>query len=254
LSSSAALEVSTALALLSAAGRELPRLAIAKLCQQAEIEFTGTRCGIMDQFISLHGQRHCAILLDCRSLEYEAVALPPNVAIVVANTMVKHELAGSEYNTRRADCEAAAALLGVASLREASAPPPGVSAPSLRARHVLSENARVHAFIEALAQGDLRRLGNCMEESHASLRDDYEVSCPELDRMLELARGLPGYYGGRMTGGGFGGCTVNLVAAKEAVAFVIELRRRYHESTGVSAEIYITQAASGAHEVSGAEA
>jgi galactokinase len=249
LSSSAALEVSSALALLAAAERELPKLEIAKLCQRAEIETVGTRCGIMDQFISLHGEAGSAVLLDCRSLEHVAVPIPDDVSIVVANTMVKHELAGSEYNARRADCEEAARRLGVSSLRDAPQGRPGGDVIARRARHVVSENTRVLEFVDALQSVDLKRAGRLMEESHASLRDDYEVSCHALDIMAEAAVPLPGYIGARMTGGGFGGCTVNLVETKHAEAFATALATTYRAATGVQAEIYITRASAGACEL-----
>lgn len=249
LSSSAALEVSSALALLAAAGRELPKLSIAQLCQQAEIHAVGIRCGIMDQFISLHGQPDAAVLLDCRSLDHRAVPIPPHVAIVIANTMVKHELASSEYNLRRADCEEAARRLGLSSLRDTDTPPPRTDVVSRRAHHVITENARVLAFVAALEQGDLTAAGQLMEASHASLRDDYEVSCHGLDLMVEAARHLEGYIGARMTGGGFGGCTVNLVHAAHAPAFASSLQAAYRQATGIEADIYITRASAGAHEV-----
>ncbi len=249
LSSSAALLVSTALALLAQAGVTLPGIEIARLCQEAEIDFTGTRCGIMDQFVAVHAQRHHALLLDCRSLNYELVPLPQSVALVVANTMIKHELSGSEYNVRRGECELAAARAGLASLRDLTSPQPDHDTPGRRARHVWSENARVHDFVEALRSADLPRVGRLMEESHWSLRDDYEVSCPELDLMVSLAQRLPGYLGGRMTGGGFGGSTVNLVEAGEAMAFVRALREAYASATGLRPGVYITQAGAGAGEV-----
>jgi galactokinase len=249
LSSSAALEVSSALALLAAAGRTLSKRAIAQACQQAEINAVGTRCGIMDQFISLHGQAGAAIQLDCRSLDHRAVPIPEGVAIVVANTMVKHELAGSEYNLRRADCEEAARRMGLASLRDATTAPERSDTVSRRAHHVITENARVLAFVEALERGDLKHAGRLMEESHASLRDDYEVSCHGLDLMADAAQCLPGYIGARMTGGGFGGCTVNLVHAENAAAFAEALRAAYKQSTGIEAEIYITRASEGAREL-----
>ncbi len=249
LSSSAALEVSSALALLAASGQTLSKHAIAQACQQAEINAVGTRCGIMDQFISLHGQAGAAILLDCRSLDHRAVPIPEGVAIVVANTMVKHELAGSEYNLRRADCEEAARRLGLASLRDATTAPERDDVVSRRAHHVITENARVLAFVEALERGDLRQAGRLMEESHASLRDDYEVSCHGLDIMADAAQKLPGYIGARMTGGGFGGCTVNLVHAEHAEGFAQALRTAFKQSTGIDAETYITRASGGAREL-----
>lgn len=249
LSSSAALEVSSALAMLAAAGRELSKLEIAQVCQQAEINAVGMRCGIMDQFISLHGRKDSAILLDCRTMQHRRVPIPDNVAIVVANTMVKHELAGSEYNLRRADCEEAARRMGLASLRDANTPPERTDVISRRAHHVITENARVLAFVQALEQGDMLRARQLMEASHASLRDDYEVSCHGLDIMADAAKNIEGYIGARMTGGGFGGCTVNLVYAHHAPGFAEQLKAAYKQATGIDAEVYITRASEGAHEV-----
>ena len=241
LSSSAALEVSSALGLLWSAGAAMPKMEIAKLCQSAEIECVGLRCGIMDQFISLHGKAGHAMLLDCRTLEFEAVAIPAGLVLVIANTMVAHELASSEYNLRRAECEAAARDLGVASLRDATH-----WGGHRRARHILSENARVLQFVEALRRGDLPELGVLMAASHASLRDDYEVSCVELDTMVAAAQECPGLVGARMTGGGFGGSTINLVHAREAEAFAGQLAAAYQKATGIEPAISITQAADGA--------
>ncbi len=236
LSSSAALEVSAALAFAAASGANLSRLELAQLCQQAEIQTVGLACGIMDQFVSLHGELGHAILLDCRSLTWRKVAIPDGIAIVIADTGVKHSLAGSEYNVRRAQCEAAAGSMGLTSLRDATH-----DGGSPRARHVITENARALAFVDALERGDRAALGQLMAASHTSLRDDYEVSCPELDRMVALAASCPGFIGARMTGGGFGGSTVNLVDAAQAQAFATQLSSSYGGAT-----TYITGPASGA--------
>jgi len=236
LSSSAALEVSAALAFIAAAGFELPPMEIARLCQQAEIETVGLGCGIMDQFISLHGRAGQAMLLDCRSLAFEAVAIPEDIALVIADTGVKHALASSEYNTRRAECAEAAQYLGVQSLRDATDP-----RGNPRARHIITENSRVLAFVEALRTNDRRSLGQLMAASHLSLKNDYQVSCLELDMMVEYAGLCPGLIGARMTGGGFGGSTINLVEADQAQAFAERLRDLYPAAT-----IYITKAANGA--------
>ncbi len=249
LSSSAALEVAVAQALTSASGLTIDRMRLARICQQAEVEFVGMRCGIMDQFISLHGQLDHAVMLDCRSLEHRALPLPAEVRLVIANTMVKHELASREYNNRRAACEAGSRLLGVKALRDAR------SAESLPedlrpyCRHVIAENARVENAAAALESGNLAEFGRLMYESHASLRDDYRVSCAELDTMVDLARGLPGVIGARMTGGGFGGSTINLVEAGQAALFASELAAAYERATGRKPEIYITRAVSGAAEI-----
>jgi galactokinase len=236
LSSSAALEVSAALAFIAASGFELPALEIAKLCQQAEIETVGLACGIMDQFISLHGRANHAILLDCRNLAWHPVAIPEGITLVIADTGVKHALASSEYNTRRKECEEAAVALGVQSLRDATH-----DGGYKRARHIISENARVLGFVEALAANDRKGLGELMAASHESLRIDYEVSCLELDAMVAAAQQCPGLIGARMTGGGFGGSTINLVETNEANDFAVRLAELYP-----GASIYVTKAANGA--------
>jgi galactokinase len=241
LSSSAALEVSAALAFLAAASHGLPKLEIAKACQQAEIETVGLECGIMDQFISLHGKEGHAVLLDCRSLSWKTVAIPEDVLLVIADTGVKHALAGSEYNTRKRECEEACRALGVASLRDATE-----DGGFPRARHIVSENARVLDFVAALERRDVVGLGELMAASHESLRDDYEVSCVELDTMVECANQCPGLIGARMTGGGFGGSTINLVERNKSEDFCLELAKLYRERTGLDATIYVTRAANGA--------
>ncbi len=241
LSSSAALEVSAALALLGAAKRELGKLEIAQLCQQAEVETVGLACGIMDQFIAMHGKANHAVLLDCRTLVSRQVRIPKDIALVIADTRLKHELASSEYNTRKAECEAAALELGVTSLRDAN-----VWNGNRRARHIVTENARVLSFVESLETNERRMMGELMAASHASLRDDYEVSCPELDLMVECAQRCPGLIGARMTGGGFGGSTINLVAAEHSEAFRDRLARLYEAETGKAPNILITKAADGA--------
>ncbi|MBM3727380.1 MAG: galactokinase [Acidobacteria bacterium] len=252
LSSSAALEISTALALLHAAGRGLPPMEIARACQRAEAGFVGLRCGIMDQFISLHGRTDHAVLLDCQSLENRPIPIPAGIRIVIANTMVHHELAGSEYNLRRRQCEQAAQAMGIASLRDAATGMLEAEMPDIarrRARHIVSENARVLQMADALEAGRRQELGPLMAASHVSLRDDYEVSCPELDLMVEAAGRLPGLIGARMTGGGFGGCTVNLVEADRAEAFAQTLAERYQAATGRRPDVFITQASSGAERI-----
>ena len=249
LSSSASIEVATALALLSLAEHELPRPQLARLCQRAENDFVGMRCGIMDQFISCCGQAEHALLLDCRTLEYQLV--PMTGVLVICNSLVKHSLAGGEYNQRRSGCEEAARLLGVDALRDASLDRVDTLPAELvpLARHVVTENARVTEGAEALTRGDLMRFGTLMRESHRSLRDDYRVSCPELDLLVDLALGCPGVYGARMTGGGFGGCTVNLVDFEQVNAFRRVVAEGYERVTGRAPEIYVCQAAAGAHEL-----
>jgi galactokinase len=257
LSSSAALEVASALALLSVASQDLPLTDVAKLCQGAENEFVGARVGIMDQFVSCFGQEGHAILLDCRSLDYKLVPIPDDVRFVICNTRVKHELSSGEYNRRREECEEAVRSFakeysGIRSLRDVSSGQlsavAGTMDPVLykRSKHVISENERVIRAAERFRADDLNGVGRLMRESHRSLRDDYEVSCRELDLMVEAAEGLPGYYGGRMTGGGFGGCTVNLVDESHAKTFADQVAERYQQATKISPEIIVCSAANGA--------
>ncbi|MCS7026998.1 MAG: galactokinase [Bryobacteraceae bacterium] len=255
LSSSAALEVSTALALSSLAGHRIPRQELALLCQRAESEFVGLRCGIMDQYIACFAQEGKALVIDCRSLESRAVALPPQLCLMICNTMVRHELTGSEYNRRREDCEAAASYFGVPALRDIDLKNFERYSGGLedrirrRCRHVVTENARVLAAEKSLAAGDAQEFGRLMVESHASLRDDFEVSCPELDLMVELALECQGVYGARMTGGGFGGCTVNLVEAHQAAAIRERIAQQYRQRTAIQPEIYLCLPSAGCHEV-----
>jgi galactokinase len=257
LSSSASLEISIALALTSLCKIAVPRLELVKLCQAAEHEYVGTRCGIMDQFVAGFGASGHALLLDCRSLEYQLLPIPPDLRLVVCNSMVRHELASGEYNRRRADCEAGVELLrssiaGIRALRDVtvanleeykSVLPETVYR---RCRHVVSENQRVLAAAKALQSQDPRGFGQLMYESHASLRSDYEVSCRELDLLVDLASSRRGAYGARMTGGGFGGCTVNLVRADCASLFQTDMAQKYEEAIGIAPEIYICEPAQGA--------
>ena len=261
LSSSAAVEVATACALVANSGLHIDARELARLCQKAENEFVGARVGIMDQFVSLFGHAHKALLLVCRSLEFRLLPLPDNVRLIICNTMVKHELASSAYNERRAMCEAGVKYLAqfypqVTALRDVTLEQLRHHRSGLpevvyrRCRHVITENARVLAAAEALEQGDLNRFGKLMAESHQSLRDDYEVSSDELDLMVELAQKIEGVYGARMTGGGFGGCTVNLVRTENVENFHARVAEAYERVTEIKPEIYITTAANGAEEVS----
>jgi galactokinase len=265
LSSSAALEVASGLALGTIAGAAPAGLALAEVCQRAENEYVGMRCGIMDQFAAVHGRAGHALLLDCRSLEHRLLPLQgpaagTNAQLVICNSMVRHSLAGSEYNLRRAQCEQGVAALqralpAVASLRDLSAATLQAQEQALeplvfrRCRHVVTENERVLAAAAALAAADLAAFGRLMGESHQSLRDDYEVSCDELDQLVRIARSIDGVYGARMTGGGFGGCTVNLVRSECVGRFRDELRTRYERATGHRAETYVCEAADGAAEI-----
>ena len=260
LSSSASIEVATACALVGNSELEIDRRKLALLCQRAENEFVGARVGIMDQFISLFGQEQKALLLDCRSLEFRLLPLPDKVRLIICNTMVKHELASSAYNERRAQCEAGVKHLAqffpyVRALRDVSEEQLEQHRSSLsdvvyrRCRHVITENARVLSAAEALERGDLDRFGDLMGQSHRSLRDDYEVSCAELDLMVQLAQKVDGVYGARMTGGGFGGCTVNLVRDEQVEEFQRSVAPEYERVTSLRPEIYICSAANGAEEL-----
>jgi galactokinase len=257
LSSSASLEVAVCTAFLEIAQQKLDGTAVALLCQQAENEFVGARCGIMDQFISVHGKKDQALLLDCRTLSYRLLPIPPEVCLLICNTMVRHSHSASGYNQRRAECEAATRffserLAGVKALRDMSVEDferLGGQLPDVIrkcARHVITENARVLKAGEALAAGDVEHFGKLMKESHASLRDDFEVSCEELDVMVGLAEQNEGVYGARMTGGGFGGCTINLVGSKFVERFKNKVLAGYEKATGRVAEIYVSSAADGA--------
>lgn len=260
LSSSAAVEVATACALAANSGFKIDPRELARICQRAENEFVGARVGIMDQFASLFGAENHALLLDCRSLEFRLLPMPDNVRLIICNTMVKHELAASAYNERREQCEAAVKHLAkflpnVTALRDVSLEQLEQYKNGLsdviyrRARHVVTENARVLAAADALQHGDLKAFGKLMAQSHQSLRDDYEVSCSELDLMVKLAQSAPGIYGARMTGGGFGGCTVNLVDAERWGEFSSRVAKGYEEETNLKPEIYVCSAANGAEEV-----
>jgi galactokinase len=257
LSSSASLEVATALALAAVSGAHVPPLELAKLCQKAEHEYVGTLCGIMDQFVAVFGAAGHALMLDCRSLEYQLLVIPPEVRLVVCNSMVRHELAFGEYNLRRADCEEGVKLLqphlpGIRALRDVAVADLEIWKEVLpervyrRCRHIVTENQRVLEAAKALQGGETGQFGHLMYQSHASLRDDFEVSCKELDLLVEIASSSPGVLGARMTGGGFGGCTVNLVRADASNSFQEHLAQAYREATNIIPEIYVCEPAQGA--------
>jgi galactokinase len=257
LSSSASIEVSSALALTSLGGITVPLGTLARLCQRAENAYTGARCGIMDQFVSCFGRPDQALLLDCRSLEMTYLALPPNVRLVICNTMVRHELAAGEYNERRASCERSIEAIrkflpNIRALRDLTLEDLEKYRSLLseidfrRCRHVITENARVIDAKEALRHVDLARFGQLMYQSHNSLNHDYEVSCRELNLMVSLARNIPGVYGARMTGGGFGGCTINLVEREVVPEFQTSVAREYEKLTDLSPQIFASSAAGGA--------
>jgi galactokinase len=262
LSSSAALSVATATLLEGVTGKSLDRVAKARIGQRAEHEFAGVPCGIMDQFSSALGEPGMLLLIDCRTETAELIALDdPNVAVLIINTNVEHELTGGEYAQRRSQCEQAAQALEVKSLRDATLQTLQSHASDMdevlvrRARHVISEIGRTTTAAAALKQHDWPAVGALMYASHESLRDDYEVSCPELDMLVDLARKLgpaAGVIGARMTGGGFGGCTVTLVdnARRREVADAI--CQAYQQQIGIAATAFVTKPARGAHLVNGA--
>ncbi len=260
LSSSAAIEISSGLALASTIGLEVDSKTWAKWGQKAENQFVGMNCGIMDQFISVHGQENHALFLDCRTLEYKLVPLPADeIRIIICNTMVKHELGASEYNTRRAECEKGVELMqtlypDIQALRDVSPERFNETEHLLddtvkkRCRYVVTEDQRVLDSINALQKQDLHAFGRFMNASHDSLRDDYEVSCKELDLMVDIARTLDGCLGARMTGGGFGGCTVNLVRKEYEREFVTTIHNAYQEQTGINPQIVVSVPSKGARE------
>lgn len=260
LSSSASLEVATAIAVLGATSFVMPLKKIALLCQRAENAFVGANVGIMDQYVSCCGAADHAVMIDCRTLDYTLAPIPPDVRLVICNSMVKHTHSGGEYNTRRNEIEQGLAILRahrpeIKALRDAtladlehwgSEMPPNVLR---RCRHVITEDNRVIAALEAFHAGDMTRFGELMREAHRSFRDDFEASCREIDILVDLADKQPGCYGARLTGGGFGGCTINLVAAEQAQRFVEAMRQGYLDATGITAEIYTSRASAGAHAV-----
>lgn len=260
LSSSAAIEVATAFALSSLGTVTIPLIEVARLCQCAENTYTGARCGIMDQFVSCFGRQDHALMLDCRSLEATYLRLPPDVRLVICNTMVRHELAGGEYNERRASCERVVETVGkflpeVRALRDLTLEDLEHYRSQIsdldfrRCRHVITENERVKDAKGALQNADLVRCGELMYLSHDSLERDYEVTCRELNIMVNLARELEGVYGARMTGGGFGGCTINLVKSEMTLEFQTTIGRKYEKLTGLKPQIFVCGAAGGASEV-----
>jgi galactokinase len=248
-SSSAAIEVSVAKALLALADVEADGVQIAKWAQAAENTFVGMPCGIMDQFASANGRAGHAMLLDCRSLDVEYVPLPDDAVFLIVNSMVKHTLVEGEYRKRREDCETAVRLLGVSSLRDVGEDDlVRLSGnPAKRARHVVAENARVRSAAEALKRGDVCALGALLDQSHASLRDDMEVSIGEVDRLVAIAQKTPGVLGARMMGGGFGGCIIALVRGADAARESIV--NEYAGVIGKRASAFVCRAADGAAEV-----
>lgn len=252
LSSSAAVELATARAFQAVSGFPWDAAAMAQAGQQAENQWVGVNCGIMDQMISAAGQAGHALLIDCRSLATSAVPLPPDTVIVILDTATRRGLVDSAYNQRRAQCEAAAAYFGVPALRDVTPERFAAEGDGLddvtfrRARHIISENARTVAAAAAMRAGDAAELGRLMDASHASLRDDFEVSNEALNLMVATARAEPGCHGARMTGAGFGGCAVALVQAELAAPFAANVAQRYQARSGLLPALYVTTARAGA--------
>ncbi len=257
LSSSAALELATARAFAAVGDLPWDAAKMAKLCQRAENEWVGMRCGIMDQMISAAGQSGHALLIDCRSLETETVPLPPGMVAVVLDTATRRGLVDSVYNQRRAECEAAATFFGVRALRDVRVEQFQARADALdevtrrRARHVISENARTLQAVQSMREGDANGVGRLMDASHASLRDDFEVSSDELDQMVVCARRQPMCRGARMTGAGFGGSAVALVDDAGAEVFADAVVACYREATDLEPEVITCTATDGAEVVTG---
>jgi galactokinase len=261
LSSSAALEIATGLAMLALAGARVDRIALAKVAQRAENEQMGTRSGIMDPYVCAKARSGEALLLDTRALTDRAVQFPHGVQILICNTMVQRKLASGQYNLRRESCERAVEILhrrfpAVAALREVTLEQLEAAREQLdpvdyrRCRHVITEDARTLETAEALSAGRLHDVGRAMNASHASLRDDYEVSCEQLDVMVELARSCDGVYGARMTGGGFGGCAIALVPRSAIAEVEATVRAGFARAFGVVPDLYRTSAAGGAEVLS----
>ncbi len=257
LSSSASVELAFATSIQAFCGWHIAPIEMAQLCQRAENKYVGVNCGIMDQFASACGEKDRVLLLDCRSLKYQSLPLPEEVLIVIADTTVRHTLTSSAYNERRAACEESVRILrgampGINALRDVSISdfnrlaaelPPEVEK---RARHVVEEIDRTNRAVDLMKAGDIKGFGRLMNDCHKSLRDLYDVSCPELDVMARIAQSLEGCFGARLTGAGFGGCTVNLVAREKVDEFARALASGYYLETGLQPEIYVCRASAGA--------
>ncbi|GHT22646.1 galactokinase [Planctomycetales bacterium] len=263
LSSSASLEVATATLVEAMTGKQFDPVQKALLCKKAEHEYAKMPCGIMDQFISALGKRDSAMLLDCRSKQPKMIPLDdPSVSVLIVNSNVKHELTGSEYPDRRRQCEKAAKLLGVPILRDATltlleskktlfGSEPDGTVCYRRAKHIVTENDRTLAAGEALSKKDWKTAGKLMNESHTSMKDDFEITVSEIDALVEIAQSLDGVFGSRMTGGGFGGCTVSLIETAKEPAITAAIRERYKAETGIEPTIFATGAAQGATIITG---
>ncbi|NSW53085.1 MAG: galactokinase [Anaerolineae bacterium] len=258
LSSSAAVEVAFAVAWDTLSPWSLDRMTLARYCQEAENRYVGVNCGLMDQFASANGVADHALYFQIHKLHWEPIPMPPDIAIIIADSRMPHSLQTSEYNERRAATEEALHIFqtvmpAVSALVDVS--PADFEAHkhllpakiAQRAQHVVYECDRVNQAVQALRAGDVAAFGKLMIATHASLRDLYEVSVPEIDFLVDTAISLPGCYGARITGGGFGGCTVNLVAAEQAETFAKELKRRYDQHTPYETEVYVSRASQGAH-------
>ena len=251
LSSSASLELALARAFSLASDLNWDPQQMALICQKAENHWVGVNSGIMDQMVSALGKKDHALLIDCRNLDTQLVPLPENVQIVILDTTTRRGLVDSEYNERRSQCEAVACHFQVDALRDITPDQllerAGILDTVLyqRSNHVISENQRVLDSVQALKDGNLHKLGELMNASHASLRDDFEVSREELDQMVKIAQSQPGCYGARLTGAGFGGCAIALVESDLVEEFQSTVAREYQELIGCKAQVYLTRADDG---------
>jgi galactokinase len=262
LSSSASLEVAVATLIETMTGRQFDPVQKALICQKAEHRFAQMPCGIMDQLIAVMGQAKHAMLLDCRSKLPKMILIDdPNVSVLIVNSNVKHELTGSEYPDRRRQCEKAAKLLGVSMLRDAALPMLESARSRFeqesdgdvcyrRAKHVITENDRTTATASALTNRDWTTCGQLMGASHRSMKEDFEITCPEIDCLVEIAKSTEGVFGSRMTGGGFGGCTVSLIETKRTPEILETIANRYQSATGIVPTAFVTQPAQGAKVIS----
>lgn len=254
LSSSAALEIAVLKALSTLSSARMDGDLMARICQRAEHEFAGVRSGIMDQFAAVFGRRNRALFLDCRTLTYSLVELG-DACFAIMNTHVRHSLADSEYNIRRKECEAAAERLGVSALRDVAFDDLSFALSELpetlakRVRHIVTEDRRVIRTVNALREGDLTEVGKLLRESHESLRDDFEVSCHELDVLADIANAADGVYGARMMGGGFGGCVLFLIDRTRRESGLKAVAESYRKTVNIEPEVYDAAAGSGANEV-----
>ena len=253
LSSSASLEVATGQFFKALGGLDIAPTDLALIGQRAENRFVGCNCGIMDQLISARGEAGHALLIDCRSLATQSVAMPDGIAVVIINSNVQRGLVGSEYNTRRRQCEEAARYFGVKALRDVDLPTYTAKGSGLaplvarRARHILTDSQRALDLAAALPAGDMQRIGQLMADSHTSMRDDFEITCPQVDALVDIVKEVIGETGGvRMTGGGFGGCVVSLIPGKLVDPVRAAVTTRYPGATGLQASIYVCQPSAGA--------